>query len=105
MIFCFLHFLCYRASNNFIREQKDILGKQFKGTALEALKAMAQDASSDDLLICQMLKKGEKDKLIDLVKKVNKHVNEATKIRFGLMTAMSEGLKSDSKMTIPDVLW
>ena len=73
--------------------------------ALEGLKAVAEDLSSKDLLICQMLKKGEKDKLIDLVKKVNKHVNEAAKLRFGLMTGLSEALKSDSKMAIPDVLW
>ena len=106
MIICFLTFLfVIRASKNFIKDQKDQLAKQFKGAALAAISAVADEGSADGIYSCQLLKQGEKDKALNAVKETNKHVDQANKIRLGFMTALAEGLKPDSKMTIPDVLW
>ena len=83
----------------------DRMAKQFKGVALEAIKAVVEEMKPSDNLLCQMLKKGENEKQLKLIKVYNKGANEATKLSFGLITALAEGLKPDTKMTIPDVLW
>ena len=83
----------------------DRLSQLFKGVALEEIKAVVDGIKPNDNLLCQMLKKGENEKQLKLIKFYNKGVNEATKVRFGLITALAEGLKPDTKMTIPDVLW
>ena len=106
MIICFLTFLfVIRASKNFLNDQKDQLAKQFKGAALAAITAVADEGNADGVYVCQLLKQGEKNKAVNAAKEMNKHVNEANKILLGFMTALAEGLKPDSKMTIPDVLW
>ena len=106
MIIRFLTFFwVIRGSKNFIKDQKEQFAKQFKGAALAAISEVADEGSIDTVLICQWLKQGEKEKLVNVTKEINKHVNEANKVRISFMTALGEGLKPDSKMTIPDVLW
>ena len=81
------------------------LAARFKGLVLRMAEIIMPKLSADVFPLCAYIKRGEFNEATRVAIETNKHIGEAQKVRFAIMTALQDAYKNDTKITLPELTW
>jgi len=94
---------CNNLDNTLMSKYANMIKLYLQGVLAKAIQNLINNMQTDKIYVCQLLKKGESDKVLKMVKEVNHHLPEANIIRISFLAAVHQAVHKNPKITIPDI--
>ena len=88
-----------------IKKSKDRFKSALKGILGQIFDPFVTEIAIDKRPSCQLVKGGESEKAVKMVKEYNKYVDKQRELRKQLITVLNEAAQKNTKTTFPLLIW